>query len=310
MMLSSDLMEFYTDDINFGATESQNSMILNITDLHKKYADLDQNTAKNKAISDAESYYQSTLFNPQSAQHNTDILHNCGVMFFEKKIFKKALEFFSAAIKISDSYHCFYHYVGSAVYFNRGHLNAMSGNVVQALKDFEHSEFLYHQNEDAISAIKMLKDLQLFHTTQNQNEEAKKTITTLVSKFNLQNPNSCALQSPPFLSDLYIFEASKVISECEIINKEIANEGICGCEKRLPQYSAIIAEIDRQHFDYHVVSARQYFNRAMCFEKLGREDVAIADYKKSLEFDKKNPDNPLILGSFNLCQNRIASCYY
>ena len=74
---------------------------------------------------------------------NVDIACNYACALFENKKYLEAIEIFKISTKIINSYHCYFHYIGSALHYNRGGILKLLRRNEEALQDFAKSKFLF-----------------------------------------------------------------------------------------------------------------------------------------------------------------------
>ncbi len=166
-----------------------------------------------------------------------DILHNLACSFFMQKKYELALKYFKKSTDKIWSYHSSYHFISSALYYNKG---LLTGDI----NYFKKSCWFYPQNNQAKNAI-------------NGDIANREQIPVML------NINNTA-------GDLLIFENNRI---------------------KFSTSDIYLQNLQQEHFNYHCMAARQFFNRALCFAMLKKNDIAKFDAIRAFEFDVQNPDN-------------------
>ncbi len=200
-------------------------MLKNIKKLHLtnlldyKISDLSEIAIlyQNNKYDSAEKKYLEylTIYN-----NDPDILHNLACALFMQEKYNLALEYFIKSSNIVWSYHSTYHFISSALYYNRG-LATNNKN------DFIKAEFLYHENIDAKNAI---------------NNNINKTEQNVMHGLKVQNTlgDLCIFNNKNITIE--IIDASHFKYHCEAA-KHFFNRGICF--SKLQKYDVALSDFIR-----------------------------------------------------------------
>lgn len=190
---------------------------------------------------------------------NVDFFSLIAGAYFGLKSFEKALFFFQKSTTLANSYHAHFHYFGFNVCNNLAILAKNLNNNTLYAEFVKKAEFLY------------------FHGLKNGLEfkEVRDFENDMLPKF----------------QDLCIFKGNGLM---KIIEDGMRFYKMEDYNRSFAFFQNILEENERQHFAYHIFLAHQHFHRGLCFEILGKPEIAIVDYEKALKMDTKNPNNDKI----------------
>jgi tetratricopeptide (TPR) repeat protein len=63
--------------------------------------------------------------------------------------------------------------------------------------------------------------------------------------------------------------------------------------RKLPEMEAFEVS-EKEHYEYHLLTAKIYFLRGLCFQMKGKLEIAKVDFEKALNMENKNPFNETI----------------